>query len=75
MASLAELQAELVEVNEAIRDQMGVGAEYGLGDRRFKGIAYGDLQKRKRELNNAIKVASGGLPGPVTMLTDVSRAD
>ena len=71
MASLSELQAELAEINQAIRDQHLGGAEYGLSDRRFKGVSYADLQKRKRELNNAIALASGRSPIAI-MLTDVS---
>jgi hypothetical protein len=74
MASLSELQAELAEVNQAIRDQHLGGAEYGLSDRRFKGVGYGDLQKRRRELNNAIALASGRSPIGV-MLTDCSSGD
>jgi len=60
MATLSELRQELAEISQALRDQVQAGAEYGLSDRRFRGVDYSALQKRKREVERAIAFASGG---------------
>jgi hypothetical protein len=58
--TLAELKAELAEIQTAKRDLLQGGQAYGLGDRRFQGVNYDQLLAREKELHRAIDIQETG---------------
>lgn len=72
MATVSEMQDELALIKQAKTDLLQGGQSYGLGDRRFQGVSFDQLNKREKELERAISFAGGQYIS--IALTDVSRS-
>ena len=62
-ARKSELEAELAEINQAIKDIYEVGQEYSLSDRRYRGATITDLTARRKEIRQALQMMIQGHDG------------